>query len=182
MENTYAWIIATASSKVVRINLPGIAKINLDLVISIKSPNRLIRRWPAIMLAVKRMDSVIGRIILLTSSISTMKFMSGAGVPLGMVWITIDFVKLTQPKVTIEAHITMAVEKEIEIWAVGVKMKGFIASKFIIMITMKIDFRAGMLPFMFFLLISILISFSTEVCALLSIEVSFDWLFTFLFM
>jgi len=150
MENTYAWIIATASSKDVRINIPGIAKIKFGLVIIMKFPNRLIRRCPAIILAVKRIDSVIGRIIFLTSSINTMKFIKGVGVPLGRVWITIDFEKLLQPKVIIEAHKIIAVEKEIEIWAVGVKINGHIANKFIKITTMKIDFNEGILPFIFF--------------------------------
>ena len=77
--------MATANSKTVRINLLGIAKINLEPFISIKSPRRLISRCPAIMLAVNRIDSVIGRIMLLTSSIITMKFIRGKGVPLGRV-------------------------------------------------------------------------------------------------
>jgi len=181
IENTYAWIIATASSKIVRINLPGMAIMNLVLVLIIKPPKRLINRCPAIMLAVKRMDNVTGRIILLTNSIKTMKFIRGTGVPLGMVWITMDFGKLVHPKVMIDAHKIMAVEKEIEMWAVGVKINGHMANKFIRRITMKIDFNDGILPFMFFLLISSLISFSTVIWIVFSIEISFSWLFIFLF-
>jgi hypothetical protein len=61
------------------------ARVKLDLVFIIKSPKRLIKRCPAIMLAVSRIESVIGRIMLLTSSIKTIKFISGVGVPLGRV-------------------------------------------------------------------------------------------------
>lgn len=110
-----------------------------------------------------------------------MKFIRGVGVPDGIVWITMDFVKLIHPKVMIEAHKIKAVEKEIEMWAVGVKMNGHIASRFIMIITMKIDFKAGTLPFIFFLLMSILISFSTYVWIIFNVEVSLNWLLFFLF-
>jgi len=120
--------------------------------------------------------------MLLTSSIKTIKFINGVGVPLGRVWITIDFGKLIHPKTIIEDHKTSAVEKEIDMWAVGVKINGHIANRFIKRISIKIDFRDGMLPFMFFLLISVLISFSTAVWIMLSIEISLIWLFIFLFM
>lgn len=153
--------MATASSNIVKINLPGMAKINLVLFISIKSPKRLIKRCPAIILAVRRIDSVIGRITLLTSSINTMKFIRGIGVPLGRVWIIIALGKLIHPNMMIEAHKIRAVEKEIEMWAVGVKINGHMANRFIRRNSIKIDFKDGMLPFIFFLLISILISFST---------------------
>ena len=77
--------MATASSNIVRISLPGIARVKLDLVFNIKSPKRFIKRCPAIMLAVSRIESVIGRMMLLTSSIKTIKFINGVGVPLGRV-------------------------------------------------------------------------------------------------
>jgi hypothetical protein len=60
-------------------------------------------------------------------------------------------------------------------------MNGHMASKFIKRITMKIDFNDGILPFIFFLLMSSLISFSTVMWIVFSIEISFSWLFTFLF-
>jgi len=182
IENTYAWIIATANSSTVRINLPGIARVKLDMDFIMKSPNRLIKRCPAIILAVSRIESVIGRIILLTSSIRTIKFINGVGVPLGRVWITIDFGKFIHPKVIIEDHKISAVENEIDICAEGVKMNGHIASRFIKRNTIKIDFKDEILPFMFFLLISVLISFSTAMCTILSKEISLSWLFILLFM
>jgi hypothetical protein len=77
--------MATANSKIVRINLPGMAIANLALFLIMKFPKRLINRCPAIMFAVNRMDSVIGRMMFLISSIKTMKFIKGTGVPLGMV-------------------------------------------------------------------------------------------------
>jgi len=57
----------------------------LELVLNMKSPKRLINRWPAIIFAVRRIESVIGRIIFLISSINTIKFINGIGVPLGRV-------------------------------------------------------------------------------------------------
>jgi len=81
--NTYAWIMATASSRIVKINMPGIAIINLGLSNNMKFPKRLISKCPATMLAVKRTDNVIGRIILLISSINAIKFIRGVGVPVG---------------------------------------------------------------------------------------------------
>jgi len=71
----------------------------------------------------------------------------------------------------IEAHRISAVEKEIDIWAVGVKMNGHMANRFIKINTMKIDFRDAMLPFLFFPLISVLISFSTEMWIRFSVDV-----------
>lgn len=46
-------------------------------------PSNVKRRWPAIIFAAKRTDSVIGRIMFLIISIRTMKGIKGAGVPAG---------------------------------------------------------------------------------------------------
>ncbi len=46
-------------------------------------PRSDISRWPAIRLAVRRTHKVMGRIRLLTSSIITIKFIRGTGVPWG---------------------------------------------------------------------------------------------------
>jgi len=48
--------------------------------------NKDMRRCPAIMLAVSRTHSVIGRIRFLVSSIRTMKFIREVGVPCGRRW------------------------------------------------------------------------------------------------
>jgi len=54
-----------------------------------KFPNSESSRCPATMLAVNRTDRVIGRIKLLVISISTIKFISIDGVPIGTKWIII---------------------------------------------------------------------------------------------
>lgn len=80
--NTYAWIPATADSKTV--STIGIGTLITILILLIESsafPRRDISKCPAIMLAVRRTHRVIGRMILLVSSISTMKFISASGVP-----------------------------------------------------------------------------------------------------
>ena len=52
-------------------------------------PRRVSRRWPAIMFAANRTAKVPGRIIFLTVSISTIKGISGPGVPAGIKWANI---------------------------------------------------------------------------------------------
>lgn len=75
---------ATAVSSVVRETESGI---RIDFVggeiCSSVSDRRFIRRWPAIILATSRMERVSGRMSLLVSSIRTMKFISGVGLPCG---------------------------------------------------------------------------------------------------
>lgn len=89
IENTYAWIIETEISK---IN----SKIWENSIIFIKiipeincpeDPRRDNNKWPAIILAVKRIERVIGRIISLIDSIITINGMRRAGVPCGVRWV-----------------------------------------------------------------------------------------------
>jgi len=49
-------------------------------------PRSVISKWPAIMLAANRTDSVIGRIIFLTISIQTINDIRATGVPWGTKW------------------------------------------------------------------------------------------------
>jgi len=84
------------------------------------------------MLADSRIDKVIGRMMFLVSSIITMKFIRAIGVPVGTVWASILFVLFNQPKIIIANHIDRAVGSAIIICAVGVKVKGDRAMKFII--------------------------------------------------
>ena len=72
---TYAWIKETPNSRIDSISIRG----NEDSIIGEERqnpPKRLIKRWPATILADSRTESVIGRIKFLTSSIKTMKFIS----------------------------------------------------------------------------------------------------------
>jgi len=54
-------------------------------------------KWPAIILAVSRTDSVIGRIIFLIVSIKIINIVSSIGVPMGSKWINIWLVMLIHP-------------------------------------------------------------------------------------
>jgi hypothetical protein len=51
-------------------------KVNCEL-------RRDIRRWPAVIFAISRTDSVMGRMILLIVSINTMNIIKAKGVPRG---------------------------------------------------------------------------------------------------
>jgi hypothetical protein len=55
-------------------------------------PNRVRRRWPAIILAERRMASVPGRITFLTVSMTTIKDIKAGGVPWGTKWANIYLV------------------------------------------------------------------------------------------
>lgn len=54
-----------------------------------REAKRVNKRWPATILAASRTDSVRGRIIFLTSSISTIKGIRRGGVPKGTRWANI---------------------------------------------------------------------------------------------
>lgn len=60
-------------------------------------PSKVIRRWPAIIFAIRRTERVIGRITLLTVSIKTMNGMRTKGVLWGKVCANIWLVRLTHP-------------------------------------------------------------------------------------
>lgn len=111
-----------------------------------KLDNRDIKRCPATKLADKRTDNVIGRIIFLIISIITIKFISWLGVPIGVRWIIIFLKDFNHPHNIIDNHKIKEIEKLIEIWAVGVKLKGnnaiklttiTIMNKFVIIIEEK---------------------------------------------
>lgn len=60
-------------------------------------PSNVINRWPAIILAVKRIASVPGRIIFLIVSIHTINGIKIGGVPWGTKWANMWIVFLIQP-------------------------------------------------------------------------------------
>jgi len=147
--------------------------------INAKLLNNLINRCPATILAVKRTDSVIGRIMLLINSIITMKFISGVGVPVGTMWITMLFVLLNHPCNIIESHIIRAVENEIDICAVGVKIKGNKAITFKISVTIKIDLIMIIVPFLVLGKIKFSISFLIKELIIINTLLIFILLFHF---
>lgn len=127
---TYAWINETPNSNTERIIIKG----NEDSMIGEdrqKFPKSLINKCPATMLADKRTDRVIGRIMFLTNSISTMKFISWDGVPEGTMWAIIEEKFLDHPKIIKDIHIVNLIVKEIDKWAVGVNENGVKAIRFI---------------------------------------------------
>lgn len=80
--NTYAWIDATAVSRITSVAAVGIIIICVvgseDIM---KFLSRVISKCPASRFAVSRTLSVIGRIMTLVISISTIIFINGVGVP-----------------------------------------------------------------------------------------------------
>lgn len=108
--------------------------------------NKLINKCPATMLADNRTDSVIGRMILLVNSIITIKFIRAAGVPDGRRCDIMNFVLFIHPKYIMFNHRIRAVVKEMEMCAVGVKMKGQRAKRFLSIIIINSDFMKIRLP------------------------------------
>lgn len=95
---TYAWMQATADSSTARSSGATDIKISIEVGRFVnKLPNSVIKRWPAIRLAVNRTQSVIGRIMFLANSINTMKFIKAFGVPCGTKWDSIWLVLFIQP-------------------------------------------------------------------------------------
>lgn len=108
------------------------------MVVRAKLLRSSINKCPATILAVNRTDKVIGRMIFLTISMTNIKLIKGRGVPMGIVWINMCFVINLQANIMINNHIENANENEILICAVGVKIKGNSAKKFIMKINKKI--------------------------------------------
>jgi len=81
---TYAWIIATISSRMLRAIIVGIDNNMFLYVMREKFDRREINKCPATIFAESRTARVIGRIVFLTSSIITIKFIRGVGVPMGV--------------------------------------------------------------------------------------------------
>jgi len=83
-----------------------------------------IKRWPAIILAERRIERVIGRIKLLIVSIITIKGLKAKGVLRGTRWVNICAVFLVQPLIINLSQNGIAKERETDKWLVGVKIKG----------------------------------------------------------
>lgn len=127
-----------------------------------KLDSNLISRCPATMFAVSRTASVMGRIIFLISSITTIKFISGAGVPMGVRCSIVDFIELETAFTIVAAHIVSLIKTEIEMCAVGVKLVGSTATMLTIItkinsffIVDDVDFFSSF-PFKVFVSFSIL--------------------------
>lgn len=95
-----------------------------------KFPRRLISKCPATILADSRTERVMGRIMFLTNSIITMKFISWIGVPDGTICAIIEEKFLVHPKIMKDIHSVRAIVNEIDRWAVGVNENGVSAIRF----------------------------------------------------
>lgn len=94
------------------------------LIFCPEDPNKDKRRWPAIMLAVSRIDRVIGRIINLINSIRTMNGIKIVGVFEGVRCVNMWLVKLIQPNNIILIHKIRERDIQNLIWLDDVKMYG----------------------------------------------------------
>jgi len=103
-------------------NKAGLAIIVLKGEVRAKFLRSLSSRCPATILAERRIESVIGRMILLINSMMTIKFIRALGVPVGTVCANMCLVLLVQPKIIRPLHKERAVGNAIIIWAVGVKV------------------------------------------------------------
>lgn len=102
MTNTNPWIKATAVSKINKIIIKGILIIKNKFLNMEIEERRWIKRCPLIILAVKRTDKVIGRMMFLTVSIITMKKLRAIGEPIGTKWaITILNLLINENKVKV---------------------------------------------------------------------------------
>lgn len=81
----------------------------------------MIIKWPAVILAIKRTDKVIGRIKFLTLSIITINIIKSLGVPKGNKWANIWLVLKNQPKIIKLIQIGNAILKVIHKCLEGVK-------------------------------------------------------------
>lgn len=125
MQNTYAWINATPSSRDVStpwINV-RIIIIIIDLF-SIMFPISVSKRCPETILAINRILSVRDRITFLINSINTINLIKGIGVPEGTKWLNILFVNFVHPKIINPIHIGKEIIILIEICLVGVNVFG----------------------------------------------------------
>lgn len=87
-------------------------------------PNNDKRRWPATMLAVSRIERVMGRIINLINSIITINGIKIVGVFEGVRWVNIWLEKLIQPNNMILTHRINDKDMQNLIWLDDVKMYG----------------------------------------------------------
>lgn len=77
----------------------------MQLVVNIENlANKVNNKCPATMLAIRRTDSVTGRIIILTVSIKTIKDIRANGVPIGVRWDKKFLALLFSASITLIIH------------------------------------------------------------------------------
>lgn len=115
---------ATAVSKIISpMNNHIIIVISIKLSIKL-FPSKDISKCPAIMLAVSRTASDVGRIILLIDSIITINGIKIDGVPMGTRWQNIWLVLFIHPNNIKANHLDRAIVNENLIWEDAVKIYG----------------------------------------------------------
>lgn len=79
-------------------------------------PRRVKRRWPAIILAARRIAKVAGRMIFLIVSIKTINGIRAKGVPCGTRWASMCLVWWVHPKIISVIHKGRDRDKVITMW------------------------------------------------------------------
>ena len=115
-------MIDTANSRISKAIKAGRVIRNKENIFSLRFDKRDRRRCPAIILAARRTERVIGRIIFLILSINTIKKDKAIGVPKGIRWQNILFIRFNQPKIINKIHIGRANVNVTERCLVAVKM------------------------------------------------------------
>jgi hypothetical protein len=124
---------------------------------------RAIKMWPAVILAAKRTDRVMGRISCLILSIITINWESGNGVLRGTRWLKKCVVFLVMLKITMPNQRYNALLNVISMWAVRVNTYGIKLLTFSMRIEKKKVKR--MLSFPFWLLVlSVAFSSCSIIC------------------
>jgi hypothetical protein len=88
----------TATSSIESNVHAGILSMSNLLAATVALPSKDINKCPATMFAINRIDSVIGRMTFLVISISTIKFISGVGVPNGTRCTIMDLTSFLKDK------------------------------------------------------------------------------------
>jgi hypothetical protein len=145
---TYLWIKATAVSSSKRANK---IKENGEKILIVLE-HRAIKICPAVILAARRTDNVIGRIICLTVSIMTINWDSPRGVLKGTRWLKKWFVLLKDLKITKEIQNGKARHRVNSICAEKVKIYGRRPKIFVKRIIKNSEVKKFILPFLFLLL------------------------------
>lgn len=119
---------ATANSRSVsrnnRISVSELMEIWILIRLMVAELTIVIRRWPAVMLAVSRTPSAIGRISRLTVSIKIMNGISGVGEPSGRRWASVIDGLFFKPVMMVASHRGIAIAMFIDSWEVDVKVYG----------------------------------------------------------
>lgn len=120
MVKTYLWINATASSRKTRISNTK----EIVLIIKMLFAHRAIKMWPAVILADRRTESVIGRISCLAVSIITINCDRAKGVLRGTKWLKKWLVFLEALKIIKDIQKGRAKHSVKSIWAEKVNTYG----------------------------------------------------------